>query len=62
VAAAAPLAARDRDAVGASLAVLRDASVSQEALAALGTLASLAEAASVEWPASSECEHSPANH
>jgi len=63
VAAAAPLAARDRDAVGASLAVLRDASVSQEALAALGTLASLAEAASVEWPArSAECEHSPANH
>ena len=43
VAGVAPLAARDLDAVGASLAVLRDASISEEALAALGALGPLAK-------------------
>jgi hypothetical protein len=63
VAGAAPLAARDLDAVGAALAVLRDASVSGEAVAALGALGPLAKMASVEWPAGdAECEPSPANH
>ena len=63
VASAAPLIARDLDAVGASLAVLRDASTSKEALAGVDALAWLARSASVAWPAAnSECEHSPANH
>jgi hypothetical protein len=63
VAGTAPLAARDLDAVGAALAVLRDASVSGEAVAALGALGPLAKMASVEWPAGdAECEPSPANH
>jgi len=51
VAGVAPLAARDLDAVGASLAVLKDASTSREAVEVLDTLAWLAKAASVEWPA-----------
>ena len=63
VSGAAPLASRDLDAVGACLAVLRDASVSKETAAALGTLAALAKAASVEWPTDgTECEPAPANH
>ncbi|MGO9964619.1 MAG: DUF3536 domain-containing protein [Acidimicrobiales bacterium] len=63
VAGAAPLAARDLDAVGASLAVLRDASISKQAQAGLDALAWLARAASVQWPAGNpECEHSPPNH
>ena len=63
VASAAPLAARDLDAVGACLAVLRDASISRQALTGLGALAWLAKSTSVEWPAgNSECEHAPANH
>ncbi len=63
VSGAAPLASRDLDAIGASLAVLRDASVSKETVAALGALESLAKVASVEWPTGNvECEPAPANH
>jgi len=63
VSGAAPLASRDRDAVGAALAVLRDASFSEETVAALGALTALAKEASVEWPTGgTECEPAPANH
>ena len=63
VSGAAPLASRDLDTIGASLAVLRDASVSKETVAALGALESLAKVASVEWPTGNvECEPAPANH
>jgi hypothetical protein len=62
-AAAAPLQSREIDAMGAALAVLRDASVSEETIAALGALGVLATAASVEWPISpAGYELAPPNH
>ncbi len=62
-AAAAPLQSRDIDTMGAALAVLRDASVSEETVAALGALSILAKAASVEWPSTLVgCELVPPNH
>jgi hypothetical protein len=63
VAAAAPLQSREIDAMGAALAVLRDASVSEETIQALGALAPFATAASVEWPSSlAGYELAPPNH
>jgi hypothetical protein len=63
VAASAPLQSRDIDAIGAALAVLRDASDSEETVKALGALGRLAKAASVEWPSDpAECEPGLPNH
>jgi hypothetical protein len=63
VSAAAPLSSRDLDVVRGGLAVLRDASVSDEAAAALARLSFLAKVTSVEWPFGlEECESEPVTH
>jgi hypothetical protein len=63
VAASAPLASRDREVIAASLAVLRDASISAETLNALEKLGPLAKLASVAWPDDlSECGSGPTSH